>query len=122
MTVETIYIADDGTRFDDENECSIYERSLRLKQVSNDVVVLDNKGQQIELDRLPDEGEYLFCKTQEAADTIFNEMCYDMTLPWDEYSQVCPGAWYWSCHTDRWYDVGDLLGQIKNIYKLIGEG
>lgn len=63
------YIADDGTAFEDEDECIDYERGLMLKKYEHDIHMWDDNFQPIPItDPQPlDKVYYLTCDTAEAA-------------------------------------------------------
>lgn len=43
MRKETIYIADDGTKFDTEDECEVYEFKKRLNDKKDTFMLFDSK-------------------------------------------------------------------------------
>lgn len=47
MIERVSYIADDGTAFEDEDECLEYERTLMLKKYEHDIHMWDNEFQPI---------------------------------------------------------------------------
>ena len=100
MIERVSYIADDGTAFEDEDECIDYERTLMLKKYEHDIHMWDNEFQPIPITdpKALDKIYYLTCDTAEAVEVMndwFEYMCYSsLSRPEGSRSQGSHGKGY----------------------------
>lgn len=74
MIERVSYIADDGTTFEDEDECIDYERGLMLKKYEHDIHMWNCEFQPIPItdSQALDKVYYLTCDTAEAVEVMDN--------------------------------------------------
>ena len=74
MIERVSYIADDGTAFEDEDECIDYERGLMLKKYEHDIHMWNCEFQPIPItdSQALDKVYYLTCDTAEAVEVMHN--------------------------------------------------
>ena len=115
MTVETIYIADDGTKFDDENSCLQYERKTALDKIKNSIFLFDDNGNELPLDDKGFEQCYFVVSKSDKASRIAWELLQDeYGAPFNECRA---GIWYYDY--DEWHSVdGEFLSLQRIIAKL----
>lgn len=91
MKTKTIYIAEDGTEFDDEKECQDYERksSISMANLQKYVHFFDKNGKEIHFDSAMSDFEdaYSSCVYMriDCTDIIddFIELCEGIETPWN---------------------------------------
>lgn len=106
MQVIKTYIAEDGTRFDCEDDCLRYEQSLKAKAFADQALLFDMDGEPLEISDSGFEAAYfIVCKTVAAADFLY-ENYGSWDNPWDR-DGVSEGVWvYWD---DDWYRANAIL-------------
>lgn len=112
MTEIIYYLADDGTRFEDEDECRSYERETKFKDYKNDLVLFNCEERVIkDVDRIG-EAVTAMIKTAEALE-YFEEL--------SEYYGCCTdgvsgcGLYQWDDDRWRWTNVFDTLNKMQHI-------
>lgn len=118
--MEIIYIADDGTKFDDEDECLAHERKLRMRQA--------NFAQNVRLFS-KDKEEFLFIDGDDYERAFFMEILTDEAAAFleewmqDEYNNSifdnktipAAGRFYYDELTDAWVNVEELWRKYEDI-------
>lgn len=116
--MRTVYIADDGTKFDNEIECEQYERKEKLKD--NTIIMLD--GNNKILDNNIENFESCL------AISIKNRKDLDIVYYMGDYTGCsCPydtGDFYYNTYNHEWEyldtKIKDLEAEL-NSYKIIKE-
>ena len=114
--------ADDGTRFEFEDECAEYEWRLKVKKHENAFYlltpnhkILDN----LEISSYED-CYYIFLKNSKSG-TILRELwdddhilgcsCPDFLCDWS----VEPGLWVYEEDNDYWYHLGERIAELQDM-------
>lgn len=117
--MEIIYIADDGTKFDDEDECLAHERKMRMRKA--------NFAENIRLFSR-DKEEFIFIDGDDYERAFFMEILTDeaaaMLEEWvrEEYGSYIfyntdpiAGRFYFDELIDRWVSVEELRQKYESI-------
>ena len=118
--MEIIYIADDGTKFDDEDECLAHERKMRMRKA--------NFAQNIRLFSR-DKEEFIFIDGDDYERAFFMEILTDeaatMLEEWvreeynsclfDNHTLPTAGRFYFDELTDDWVNVEELRQKYEDI-------
>lgn len=119
--MRTVYIADDGTEFDDDFECEKYEYKCDFK--NNNIIILDREGEILDSS---DDINFNFChyiKVKSFKDLDILQKIYE----YNEFNVPNDiGEFYYDDESDYWYliddkieELNDELNKLKNIkYKL----
>lgn len=124
MIKHICYIADDGTTFEDENECYKYERGLMLKKCERNIHMWDYNFQPISITKshVLDEVSYLTCDTVDAVKIIKNWF-EDMhcSSPFDGYIDYSYAAGRHYCYQDnKWYEADKLIDKARKMMEIFG--
>ncbi len=110
------YIADDGTEFDNEYDCVIYERNLAAKAFNNKIVALSASGKRMNLISDLEYHAYLYIANEEAYE-FYNELCEDHNCNYlDTYTHY--GFFYYDTSQEEWINIDnwiDALIEYKNM-------
>ena len=116
MIEYTKYIADDGTEFDDYEECQEYERKMELDELAEEVMALNRYGKPVDNLRDTDSIFFLRIDSDEAAERLDN-LC-NGGWPWSyggirciEYPRA--GQFFYDTDIDRWIDIDAMKEIIK---------
>lgn len=112
MKIIKTYVADDGTRFDNEYDCITHEEILRSNQFSDTAFLFDKQGNKLPLtcDAFGD-AYFIVCKTKEAAEYLKDEFGGTWENPW-MHNPV--GKEFWVYFGDSWYSA-ETLENIINL-------
>lgn len=125
MIERVFYIADDGTAFEDEDECIDYERTPMLKKYEHDIHMWDNEFQPIPITdpKALDKIYYLTCDTAEAVEVMndwFEYMCYSSPFEGgNSFAEMAGCHYYWQ-DNDEWYEANDLIEKVSGMMKIFG--
>lgn len=123
MTIETTYIADDGTRFDNEWDCERHEAKKRAEEFKDTAFLFDHDGKILSLDGDGfEEACYLKAITDDAA-RYMAEIFAGWCTPWNsEYSDLTQSikAGCWAYINGMWTSTDDVKNIVKTLRK-IGE-
>lgn len=109
------YIADDGTEFEDEQECVEYEFSCNTERLEGRVWLFDSRQNPLDI-RNYDSYEaayYIFLADDKASDTLeglWPEFCCDYPL---EMRDAKKGLWSFDEDYGNWYHMGDRIRAIE---------
>ena len=119
MTELHLYVADDGTKFDDEEECQRYEAECRAQELKGRVVLLDENFRSLPLSDLSqwENAWFIYAKDIQAL--------RDLSVTWD-WDLVgispprflfadTPGLFAHDEVIDEWYHMGTRLQEIQSI-------
>lgn len=114
-----LYIADDGTEFEDEQECLDYETTQSAKNLKGKVVLLDAQFKPIPLDNLGDWDRtfFIFVKDISALHELRAVWDWDLTgmcIP-DCLMGDTAGLFAYDEDYDTWYHLGTHLQKIQSI-------
>lgn len=114
-----LYIADDGSEFEDEQECMAYEAGQTAKTLKGKVVLLAENFQPIPLDNLSEWENvcYIFVKDLPALHALRNAWDWDLTglYPPDFLSGDTAGLFVYDGDDDEWYHMGARLQELQNL-------
>lgn len=126
MTMDITYVAFDGKRFDDEDECREYETRLRNIKFAKDAMFFNSKGEPLSFD---EDGflsaTFILCKTDAAAEYLQNEYSHNYYTPWDDFPMEA-GCWIhdedgdWRLAEDCVSILKSNLGIILSVLKIGG--
>ena len=114
-----LYIADDGTEFEDEQECYAYETEQSAKKLKGKVVLLDAQFRPIPLGSLADWDKTFFIFTKDVS------ALHELRAVWDwDLTGMCipdclmgdtAGLFAYEEDYDTWYHVGTRIQEIQSI-------
>lgn len=125
MIERVSYIADDGTAFEDEDECIDYERGLMLKKYEHDIHMWNSEFQPIPItdSQALDKIYYLTCDTAgavEVMDNWFENMGYSSPFEDNKNFTAKVGHHYYYQDNDDWYEADDLIEKVRGMMKIFG--
>lgn len=125
MREVTIYYADDGTRFDNEDECYDYEEECCWKNLIDDynIELYDEHGN---VPRNFDEAVFVEFKDEQAVDG-FNEYAREHEIYYHLSQTIQPadysfyvGRWVYDSTNDEWASLEGLEAYIKRMKEKVG--
>lgn len=125
MIERVSYIADDGTTFEEEDECLEYERTLMLKKYERDIHMWDSEFQPIPItdSRALDKVYYLACDTAEAVEVMnnwFEYMGYPSPFESDKgFAEMAGRHYYWQ-DDDEWHEADYFIEKVRGMMKIFG--
>ena len=119
MTELHLYIAEDGTEFEDEQECFAYETEQSAKKLKGKVVLLDAQFRLIPLESLADWDKtfFIFVKDVSALHELRAVWDWDLTgmcIP-DCLMGDTTGLFAYDEDYDTWYHLGTHLQKVQSI-------
>lgn len=114
--MRSIFIADDGTEFDDEDDCLEYEASAVLKNDS--IMLFDEECNRITNVRDLDNVYYGYFKTPEDATTA-KELIYEWVGTCSVQSIDDAGYWAYSFKEDEFVNIDFEIERLENCVKNI---
>lgn len=121
MRVIKTYVADDGTRFDNEYDCAAHEEKMRANVFADSALLFDEDGKRLPLtcDNFG-EATFIICKTTASAEYMLEEFGRTWENPWmKDCSGPKAGAWIY--FHQEWIEADELLGAFNLIKKLMEE-
>ena len=119
MTELHLYIAEDGTEFEDEQECLTYEIAQSAKELKGKVVLLDHQFKPIPLDNLGDWDRTFFVFTKDVSALHKLRDVWDWNLtglyPPDFLRENTAGLFAYDEEDDTWYHMGTRLQALQTI-------
>lgn len=116
MKVETIYVAEDGRKFNDEYDCILYERELKVKTLEETIFLFDQDGHKLPLTNDSVGEAYCIVSKSKEASLLASEL-------FDEYQNPFhlgeAGTWYYF-EDDRWISADEII-TVANMIKTIEE-
>ena len=114
-----LYIAEDGTEFEDEQECLAYETAQSAKTLKGKVALLDADFKVIPLDILEewDRAYFIFVKDVSALHELRNVWDWDLTglCPPGFLFEDTAGLFAYDDDADDWYHMGIRLQGLQTI-------
>lgn len=114
-----LYVANDGTEFEDEQECLAYETAQTAKTLKGKVVLLDADFKVIPLDILEewDKAYFIFVKDVSALHELRAVWDWDLTglYPPDFLFEDTAGLFAYDEDYDSWYHMGTRIQEIQSI-------
>lgn len=125
--MHVVYFADDGTRFEDEDECELYELKQKLTAAITESLFFNEDGKYMTTEEwltVPDRCDYMTVASNEEAELIYKYLRETVGLchPWEDWRVDKPtaGRYYYSRNDDRWHNFdkehAELL-RILNIFE-----
>ena len=118
MTELHLYIADDGTEFEDEEECLRHEVGCRV-QLLKGVVLLDENFRSIPLSDLNqwENAWFIYAKDIQALLDLSDIWDWDLTgiSPPRFLFADTPGLFAYDEAIDGWYHIGTRLQEIQSV-------
>ena len=114
-----LYIADDGTEFEDESGCLYYETAQTAKALNGKVALLDADFKVIPLGALADwdRAHFIFVKDVSALHELRDVWDWDLIglCPPDFLNGDTAGLFAYDDDADSWYHVGTFLKEIQAL-------
>ena len=114
-----LYIAEDGTEFEDEQECFAYETEQSAKKLKGKVVLLDADFKVIPLGALADwdKAYFIFTKDVSALHELRDVWDWDLTglYPPNFLNEDTAGLFAYDDDADAWYHMGTRLQGLQVI-------
>ena len=115
MIEKTVYIAFDGKKFDDENECERYESKELQNKYGKDLLVYNEDGELIPFNndyRLSQDSAYVVCKSEEALNYL-NKTFNDNRVNKIDYNGKFPASFYHDFMTDKWEEIKSYITELQ---------
>ena len=114
-----LYIADDGTEFEDEQECLRHEAGCRAYKLKGRVVLLDENFLPLFLTDLSqwENAWFIYAKDIQALRDLSDVWDWDLTgmrAPSFLFADT-PGLFAYDETIDEWYHIGTRLQEIQSI-------
>lgn len=114
-----LYVADDGTEFEDEEECLRYETGCKAQELKGQVVLLDENFRSLSLSDLNQwkDAWFIYTKDIQALRDLSDVWDWDLTgmrAPRFLFADT-PGLFAYDEIIDEWYHVGIRLQEIQSI-------
>lgn len=124
MRKETIYIADDGAKFNTEYECDVYEFKKRLNDKKDTFMLFDSKFNETNNIGI---AYYIYVKNEDGIkilEELFDNEGY--FTPWLRNNELRHlGVFYFDDNTQEWLDLdkelNTLLGARNKISEMIAK-
>lgn len=124
-----LYVAYDGTEFEDEQECLTYETAQTAKTLKGKVALLDADFKIIPLDILDewDKAYFIFVKDVSALHELRDVWDWDLTglYPPEFLNGDTAGLFAYDDDADAWYHMGTRLQGLQaiadKVMKIINE-
>ena len=114
-----LYVANDGTEFEDEQECLAYETAKTAKTLKGKVALLGADFKVIPLNILEewDRAYFIFVKDVSALHELRDVWDWDLTglYPPDFLNGDTAGLFAYDGDDDEWYHMGARLQILQNI-------
>lgn len=124
--MKIVYIADDGTRFDYEDECELYELKQKLTDAIVDSLFFDENGKHMLTEDWladPESCDYMVVADNDEAEHIYKYLREVIGLchPWEDWRVDKPtaGRYYYSHNDDRWHNFDQEHGELLRIMKIL---
>lgn len=119
MTEIHLYVADDGTEFEDEEECLRHEAGCQAKELKGRVVLLDDLFHPIPLSDLSqwENTWFIYAKDIQALRNLSDVWDWDLTgmAPPRFLLADKPGLFAYDETIDEWYHMGTRLQEIQSV-------
>ena len=116
MRIEKTYIADDGTKFDNERACLEYERALSTEELSKYILCFDYMGRRITDFNW---GRIKYCKVmpglEDMPSNIQDAWMRVVDSELDECIRNFEDGWYFFDGNDRWQYWADFENDFNKI-------
>lgn len=116
MRIEKIYIADDGTKFDNERACKEYERALNTEELSQYILCFDCIGKRITNYNW---GRIKYCKVMPGLESMPSNIAEAWSDIVDRELDECicnyEEGWYFLDEYDRWQYWADFENEFNKI-------
>ena len=123
MTEKTVYIAFDGKKFDDENECERYESKELQDKYGKDLLVYNEDGELIPFNndyRLSQDSAYVVCKSEEALNYL-NKTFNDNRVNKIDYNGKFPVSFYYDFMTDKWKEIAPRIKELQDEIDMLNK-
>lgn len=124
--MHVVYFADDGTRFEDEDECEQYELKQKLTAAITESFFYDDNGKYMTTEEWladPECCDYMVVADNEEAELIYKYLCETIGLchPWEDWRVDKPtaGRYYYSHNDDRWHNFDEEHSELLRIMKIL---
>ena len=113
--MRVVYIAEDGTKFDNKIECKTYEQKCNMKNCG--IVMLDTNGENLEVN----DGNYERCIYIKITNDKDLEIIKQMSYNVGSYSDPEEfGEFYWD-DSGEWCLIDDRIEELENELKSLKE-
>ena len=116
MRIEKIYIADDGTRFNNERACIEYERALSTEELHKYILCFDYMGKRITDFNW---GRIKYCKVMPGLENMPSNIeeawIRVVNSELDEYICNYKDGWYFLDENDRWQYWANFESEFNKI-------
>lgn len=125
MIIKQLYIADDGTEFEDEEECVKYEQEKEAFGIRGMAFLLTEDYKLLPL--LPkslEDAWFIVIEDTEAIPLLIEwSKQYGIYHPWDRYSRLPhhPGIYFFRADGEQWYHLGDTIAELKLMRGKVSE-
>ena len=125
MWEKVVYVANDGTEFESEEQAFEYEMkdAAAILQNPNHFVAYDSNGRPMktemsELEYTLENAYFMSVKTEEAAEALKNaQSAYNVDMPIPEEI----GHFRWDDNYSEWHELLDELEELNNAWAALGK-
>lgn len=126
MTTITKYIACDGTEFDDEDECGMYESGIKIKNLR--ILMWDGKFNFLNSDDMTynvGNMTYFRAESKEDLEAFIDIIeddygyCMDGIRSLESEVGLWDGVWKYNSFTSTWENCNNLYNYYKNIVETL---
>lgn len=118
--MEIIYRAADGTEFEDEDECLLYESKKTIAHMNLQSRFFDFDGNQMDITDLYnciENGWYMEIANMEEAKFIAEYAEREVSIVLFAASP-CTGRFYWDADVEEWHDIEDIFNKYQKQLKI----
>lgn len=123
--MHVVYFADDGTRFEDEDECELYELKQELTATITESLFFNGDGKYMSTEEWladPECCDYMVVTDNDEAEFIYKYLRETVGLchPWEDWGATKPtaGRYYYSHKDDRWHNFDEEHGEMLRILNI----
>lgn len=118
--MKTIYIAEDGTPFENRSDCESHELKLKTKQMKNQIFGWNADHEPIDYtsETFMESIFYLVCLTDEAADAFIER---NMVDGYGAYGVDGAGTFYWDEEHSEWRHAYNFVQKYEKEINFLEE-
>ena len=123
--MKVVYFADDGTRFEDEDECELYELKQKLTAAITESLFFNEDGEYMTIEEWltdPECCDYMAVTDDDEAELIYKYLRETVGLchPWESgrVNKPTAGRYYYSHKDDCWHNFDEEHDELLRIMKI----
>ena len=119
--MKVVYFADDGTRFEDEDECELYELKQKLTAAITESLFFNGDGKRMTTEQWltdPECCDYMAIANNKEAELIYKYLRETIGLCYPENWRVdkpTSGRYYYNYNDEQWHNLDVEYGELLRI-------